>query len=126
MAIAHASRVWTTQYNAHMPEPSAAARSPRVTEIIPHLQLEQRAAYSVGSVLRQSFTDFELLVVGDGCTDDSEQVVTALPIHACGGSTCLSTMATNPRPTTRASVRRAARSSPTSATTICGCRIIWR
>ena len=34
--------------------------------------------YSIGSVLRQSFTDFELLVVGDGCTDDSEQVVTAI------------------------------------------------
>lgn len=34
--------------------------------------------YSIGSVLRQNFTDFELLVVGDGCSDDSEQVVTAI------------------------------------------------
>src|ERR1019366_8758170 len=34
--------------------------------------------YSIGSVLRQRFTDFELLVIGDGCTDDSQQVVTAI------------------------------------------------
>jgi glycosyltransferase involved in cell wall biosynthesis len=39
--------------------------------------------YSIGSLLRQSFTDFELLVVGDGCTDDSEQVVTAIADLNC-------------------------------------------
>lgn len=34
--------------------------------------------YSIGSVLRQEFADFELLVVGDGCTDNSEEVVNSI------------------------------------------------
>lgn len=61
-----------------MPEPSITAESPCVTVIIPTYNWSSVLPYSIGSVLRQSFTDFELLVVGDGCTDDSEQVVTAI------------------------------------------------
>lgn len=61
-----------------MPEQSATAEAPRVTVIIPTYNWSNVLPYSIGSVLRQSFTDFELLVVGDGCTDDSEQVVTAI------------------------------------------------
>jgi glycosyltransferase involved in cell wall biosynthesis len=61
-----------------MSDPSATASSPRVTVIIPTYNWSSVLPYSIGSVLRQSFTDFEVLVVGDGCSDDSEQVVTAM------------------------------------------------
>src|SRR5688572_23329278 len=51
---------------------------PRVTVIIPTYNWSSVLPYSIGSVLDQTFTDFELLVIGDGCTDDSEQVVRAI------------------------------------------------
>lgn len=49
--------------------------SPRVTVLLATYNWSSVLRYSVASVLRQTFTDFELLVVGDGCTDDSERVV---------------------------------------------------
>jgi len=51
--------------------------TPRVTVIIPTYNYAGVLPYSVGSVLDQTFRDFELLVVGDGCTDESERVITA-------------------------------------------------
>jgi glycosyltransferase involved in cell wall biosynthesis len=48
---------------------------PRVSVIIATYNWSTVLPYSIGSVLRQTFTDFELLVVGDACTDDSESVV---------------------------------------------------
>jgi glycosyltransferase involved in cell wall biosynthesis len=48
---------------------------PSVTVIIATYNWSSVLPYSIGSVLRQTFTDFELLVVGDGCTDESEAVV---------------------------------------------------
>jgi glycosyltransferase involved in cell wall biosynthesis len=51
---------------------------PRVTVIIPTYNWATVLPYSIGSVLDQSFTDFELLVIGDGCTDESGEVVAAI------------------------------------------------
>ena len=49
--------------------------NPWVTVIISTYHWSSVLPFSIGSVLRQTFADFELLVVGDGCTDDSHAVV---------------------------------------------------
>ena len=48
---------------------------PLVTVILPTYNWSNVLRFALASVLRQTFTDFELLVIGDGCTDDSESVV---------------------------------------------------
>jgi hypothetical protein len=48
---------------------------PEVTVIIATYNRSGVLRYAISSVLAQTYRDFELLVVGDACTDDSESVV---------------------------------------------------
>jgi glycosyltransferase involved in cell wall biosynthesis len=48
---------------------------PKVTVIIAAYNCSHTLKCALASVLDQSYTDFEVWVVGDCCTDDSEQVV---------------------------------------------------
>lgn len=51
---------------------------PRVTVVMATYNWSSVLPYSIASVLEQTVSDFELLVIGDGCTDDSAEVVNAI------------------------------------------------
>jgi glycosyltransferase involved in cell wall biosynthesis len=55
-----------------------APQLPQVSVVLATYNWSEVLPYSIGSVLAQSFEDFELIVVGDACTDDSEAVVSAI------------------------------------------------
>ena len=52
--------------------------TPRVSVIMATYNWAPVLPWSIASALDQTFTDFELLVVGDGCTDESGDVVEAI------------------------------------------------
>jgi glycosyltransferase involved in cell wall biosynthesis len=52
--------------------------APTVSVIIPTFNSSETLKLALESVLHQDFSDFEVFIVGDGCTDDSEMVVSAL------------------------------------------------
>jgi Glycosyl transferase family 2 len=49
--------------------------TPTVTVIIQTFNRSNILPHAIGSVLWQTYGDWELLVIGDGCTDDSAAVV---------------------------------------------------
>jgi glycosyltransferase involved in cell wall biosynthesis len=59
---------------ASVRNPSVPPRVPLVTVIIATYNWSSVLRYAIESVRRQSYSNWELLVIGDGCTDDSELV----------------------------------------------------
>ena len=49
---------------------------PKVSVLIPVFNAERFVAESVGSILRQTFRDFELIAIDDGSIDDSNKILT--------------------------------------------------
>ena len=56
---------------------AASAASPAVSVIIATYNRAHTLRHAVQSVRNSSFTDWELIVVGDACTDDSAECVAA-------------------------------------------------
>jgi glycosyltransferase involved in cell wall biosynthesis len=57
--------------------PAMAMRQPAISVVIPTYNWSAALRCAIRSVLLQTMQDFEILVVGDGCTDDSEAIVAA-------------------------------------------------
>src|SRR5438034_6974226 len=93
---------------------------PRVTVVMATYNWSTVLPYSIGSALRQTFTDFELLVVGDGCPDDSAEVVAAIDdprvrwinLPANSGHQSAPAAALRSRMTTKIPITTACRSIP--------------
>jgi glycosyltransferase involved in cell wall biosynthesis len=51
------------------------SNTPLVTVLMPAYNAEKYIAEAISSVLKQSFTDFELLIINDGSTDGTELVI---------------------------------------------------
>ncbi len=70
-----------------------AGQPPKVTVVIPVYNREKYIGAAIESVLAQTFTDFEILVIDDGSTDGSREVVRSYPDPRIRPWTCPSATA---------------------------------
>ncbi len=49
--------------------------APMITILMPAYNAQKYIAAAITSALNQSFTDFELLIINDGSTDDTQKII---------------------------------------------------
>lgn len=76
----HAQRTATVAraMRAALAPAGGEAHGPLVSVVIATFDWSTVLRHAIASVQAQTYRDWELIVVGDGCSDDSEQVVTAV------------------------------------------------
>jgi len=52
-----------------------SSNNPKVTVLMPAYNAEKYIGEAIASVLNQSFTDFELLIINDGSTDSTQKII---------------------------------------------------
>ena len=77
MRLDRARLIGAVLSDAYLRPKPRAIDGPLVTVIIPTYNRSEVLRFAIGSAVRQTYQRLEILVVGDACTDDSEQVVTS-------------------------------------------------
>jgi len=54
-------------------------KNPLITVLMPAYNAEKFIAEAIASVLSQTFTDFELLIINDGSTDSTQKIIESFP-----------------------------------------------